>query len=97
MTRDQLSDDKFRAQLARNLGSPSIYCMGSQNDFLYMPAVYAKEWARVSGQMTDVGLEFTFPVFASLFGIAPLEDMLVLHTSYLSPGKRADDILQGTV
>lgn len=91
----EVSDAGFRAQIASNLGTASTYCMGSQNDFLYMPSVFAADWVKVVQQMTDVGLIFTYAFYTAIFGIVPLSDMLVLRTAYLSRGQRPVDLLTG--
>eukprot|EP00903_Cladosiphon_okamuranus_P011807 g11095.t1 len=44
----EVSDEQFRAQLKSKLGSSSKYCIGVQNDFIYMPTVFAYEWAAVA-------------------------------------------------
>lgn len=90
----QVSDESFREQLARNLGSPATYCMGMQNDLLYMPMKFAEDWARVATQMTELGLPFTFPFYTAIYGIAPVEEMVVLHTHYLEV-RRANYVLKG--
>lgn len=89
------SDERFRARLSMNMGSPSMYCTGIQNDFLYMPASMAAEWARVAQQMTDAGLVFTFAFHTASFGIARMEDMVVLRTHYLDRKLRTNVILAG--
>lgn len=91
----QVSDEGFRAQLKRNLGSPSKYCMGVQNDFMYMPSMFAREWARVAQQMTDVGLVFTFAFYTAIFGITSMENMLILRSRYLAKTERAEHLLKG--
>lgn len=91
----KVSEEGFKKQLARNLGSESTYCMGIQNDFLYIPSGMAKAWAKVAQQMTDSGLVFTFAYYTAIYGIAPVEDMVVLRTHYLSHGRRAVDLLKG--
>lgn len=80
--------------MTRNLGSSSTYCMGTQNDFLYMPALFAEDWARVATQMTDVGLPFTYAFYTAIYGIARMEDMSILRSVYLEPNQRADFILR---
>lgn len=92
-----VSDEQFRAQLTRNMGGPSMYCKGCQPDFLYMPASMAARWATVAQQMTDKGLLFPFAMFTALFGIAPMEDMLVLRTWYLHEDERAVTLLAGKI
>lgn len=72
-----------------------MYCMGTQNDFLYMPTTFAEDWARVATQMTDTGLPFTFAFGTAIFGIARMKDMMVLRTHYLEKSERADVVLQG--
>ena len=89
------SDEQFRAQLTQNMGSPSTYCMGTQNDFLYMPMSMAAKWSRVSQQMTDAGLIFTFSFYTAIFGIARMEDMVVLRSNYLGPTRRSTSLLRG--
>ena len=89
------SDEQFRAQLRSNLGSPSKYCIGHQNDFVYMPTAMAADWARVAQQMTDAGLFFTFTLHAALYGIARMEDMVVLRSKYLGRHARAGSYLRG--
>jgi len=69
--------------------------MGTQNDFLYMPTVFAEDWARISNDMTEAGLVFTFAFYTAIFGIARLDDMVVLHTHYLGRSERADHVLRG--
>ena len=91
----QLSSERFKEQLARNMGSPSIYCMGMQNDFMYVPSKMATAWADVAQQMTDSGLVFTFAFNTAIYGIAGMEDMVVLQTHYLDKNGRADKLLQG--
>lgn len=91
----QLSDETFNDQLARNLGTSSTYCMGSQNDFIYIPTKMATAWTKVAKQMTDVGLVFTYTFNTAIYGIAPIEDMVILRTDYLSKENRSDNLLQG--
>ena len=91
----QLSSERFKKQLVRNMGSPSIYCMGMQNDFLYVPSKMATAWADVAQQMTDSGLVFTFALSTAIYGIAGMEDMVVLQTHYLEKNGRADKLLEG--
>ena len=91
----QLSSERFKEQLARNMGSSSIYCMGMQNDFLYVPSKMATAWADVAQQMTDSGLVFTFALNTAMYGIAGMEDMVVLQTHYLDKNGRADKLLEG--
>ncbi|CAN0034972.1 unnamed protein product [Scytosiphon promiscuus] len=90
----KVSDPAFRERLSENLGTPSTYCMGIQNDFLYMPAVFAERWAKVSNQMTDSGLVFTFAFYTAIFGIARMGDMVVLRSAYLKGSERADAVLR---
>lgn len=89
------SDQQFRTQLAQNMGSPSTYCMGTQNDFLYMPKSMSADWARVAQQMTDAGLVFTFAFYTAIFGIAPMQDMVVLRSKYLPDRSRSTKIRAG--
>lgn len=89
------SDEQFRAQPTENMGSPSKYCMGTQNDFLYMPTSMAADWARVAQQMTDAGLIFTFALYTAIFGIARMEDMVVLRSKYLVSSQRSSALLRG--
>lgn len=93
----KVSEEGFRSLLARNLGTPSTYCMGTQNDFIYIPSSMAEEWTKVAYQMTECGLPFTFSFFSAIFGISRIEDMVVLRTKYLSAHARADHILAGEV
>lgn len=90
------SDERFQARLTINMGSPSTYCMGTQNDFLYMPTAMAADWARVAQQMTDAGLVFTFAFYTAIFGIARMEDMVVLRSNYLDRAERSTALLKGT-
>lgn len=90
-----VSDEGFRSLLTRNVGSSSTYCMGTQNDFIYIPSSISGEWARVALQMTESGLPFTFAFYTAIFGIANIEDMTVLRTKYLPSKKRADKLLRG--
>lgn len=91
----EISGETFRKQLASNLGTSSTFCMASQNDVLYVPMTLATDWVEVAQQMTDVGLTFNYVFYTAIFGIAPLNDMMVMQTAYLSHGERADNILQG--
>lgn len=91
----EVSEEGFKEQLARNLGSESTYCMAIQNDFLYIPSEMAKAWAKVAQQMTDSGLVFTFAYYTAIYGIAPMKDMVVLRTRYLNRGSRAEHLLKG--
>lgn len=70
-------------------------CMGTQNDFIYMPTVFAQEWTRVAQQMTDFGLAFTYTFYTAIFGITSLENTLILRSTYLDSSDRADNILRG--
>lgn len=90
------SDERFRAQLTENVGSPSTYCAGTQNDFIYIPTGVAADWARIAQQMTDAGLVFIFAFYSAIFGIARKEDMIVLNSKYLNPPFRATRALAGT-
>lgn len=90
------SDEKFRNQLSENMGSPSKYCIGTQNDFIYIPKSMSMDWSRVSRQMTESGLGFTFSFYTAILGIARMEDMVVLKSTYLNKGSRSSDILQGS-
>lgn len=91
----QRSDEQFRTRLTQNMGSPSKYCLGTQNDFLYVPTSMAADWARVAQTMTDVGLVFTFALYTAIFGIARMEDMVVLRSNYLGPTRRSTSLLRG--
>lgn len=90
-----LSDEVFNEQITRNLGSPSTYCLGYQNDFLYIPSGMATEWTKVARQMTELGLVFTFTFSTAIYGIASTEDMVVLRTRYLPRLFRVDTRLAG--
>ena len=91
----KLSETGFNEQLAQNLGSPATFCVGVQNDFLYVPIGLAAEWARIAQQMTDAGLIFTFAFNTAIYGIARMEDMVMLRTRYLVQESRADSLLKG--
>ena len=71
----EFSEEGFREQLARNLGSPSMCCMGQQPDFLYIPGGMTKAWTKIAQQMTEFGLTFPFTFNTAIYGIAPKEDM----------------------
>lgn len=90
-----LADEGFKEQITRNLGSPSTYCLGYQNDFIYIPISMATAWTKVARQMTELGLVFTFTFSTAIYGIAPMEDMIVLRTRYLPRQFRADTRLEG--
>lgn len=90
------SDEIFRARLARNTGSPSTYCIGSQNSFLYMPRAMSGAWTRVAEQMISVELPFPFALHAATFGVADIEDMVVLRSRYLDRRDRPSACLHNS-
>lgn len=91
----EVSGKGFKEQLERNLGSQSTFCMGTQVDFVYIPSGIATAWVKAAQQMIGSGLIFAFPFYMALFGIAPMEDMVVIRTYYLSKEARANSLLKG--
>lgn len=90
------SDENFKTRLSRNTGSPSTYCIGTQNSFLYVPRTMSEDWARVAMKTMTAGLPFPFALHAALFGIADIEDMVVLRSRYLDRRERSSTCLHNS-
>lgn len=91
------SDEIFREQLEKNLGTSSTYCMGNQMDFFYVPKRFSSRWVKVAMEMTESGLVFVFPFYSAIFGIAGMEDMVILNSKYLESNERSPEILKNSI
>lgn len=85
-----ISDVKFRNQLEQNLGGEARFVTTQQSDFVYLPSWVIPEWLPVAQQMTNEGLGFQYTFSAALFGVARMEDMLVVNTRHLMDSRNSD-------
>ncbi|CAE7531260.1 unnamed protein product, partial [Symbiodinium pilosum] len=71
----------------RNAGIPAKLCpvlQTAQNDMIHIPAAYIQEWVEVVRLMDSSGMNFHHIFGTAAVGLAPVDDIEVLLSYYLS-------------
>ena len=76
------TDEHYKKSIQNHFGDPSIFVQMLNNDFVFVPGVFAEKWSRICSAMTAYDLDFVTAIFQSVYAVASPSDIAYITGRY---------------